>query len=254
MRESVKKAFHAFSEPLEGRVHHLYLDVKCLPTTGVGNLVETILDVLALPWKRPDGSLASRNEVVAMYQVVIERKDLAPKGGMIFAKLTNLRLTDEDVDALVERRLALNEITLLKRMPGIADWPADAELFIHSWAWAVGAAARYPRMIEALNKKQFDDAARECTINPQIGTIVKRNEYNRRLLSNASRVQAFHFDPDVVYFPRDLLDDVKEMETVPALENPISEDDAGAARRQATLDTVSHELPEPEDTTLENDD
>lgn len=254
MRQAVKDAFHKFSEPLEGRVHHLYLDVKCLPTTGVGNLVETLLDVLALPWKRPDGSRAGRNEIVAMYETVLNHKELAPKGGMIFAKLTNLRLTDEDVDELVDQRLEMNHATLLRRMPNIADWPADAELFIHSWAWAVGAAAKYPRMIEALNEKRFDDAARECTINPQIGTIVKRNEWNRRLLSNASRVQAFHFDPDVVYFPRDLLDEVKELPTDPAVENPITEDDGGVARRRATLDTVSHDPPEPEDTSLENDD
>lgn len=245
MKAAVREAFHRFSTPLEGRCYHLYLDVKKLPTTGVGNLVATLPEVRALPWKRPDGTDASPDEVIAMYATVKAHEELAPAGGMAFAKLTTLRLTDEGVDALVERRLTMNHALLSRSFDDLDEWPADAQLFIHSWAWAVGPAARYPSMFAALRRGDFIAASAECIINPQIGTIVERNRRNRILLWNAATVVQDKLDRDVVYWPRGLVEEarraaIKEAPTLPELEDPISEDDGGASRRDATLDTVEH--------------
>ena len=41
IRQSVIDRWHEFSEPLEGRVNSMYLDVKGLVTTCVGNLIDT---------------------------------------------------------------------------------------------------------------------------------------------------------------------------------------------------------------------
>lgn len=248
MKASVREAFHRFSTPLEGRCYHLYLDVKKLPTTGVGNLVATLPEVRALPWKRPDGTDAAPDEVIAMWATVKAHEELAPAGGMAFAKLTTLRLTDEGVDALVERRLQMNHLQLARRFPDLDEWPADAQLFIHSWAWAVGPAAPYPLMSAALRRGDFIAAAGECIINPQVGTIVERNRRNQMLLWNAATVVQDKLDPDVVYWPRDLVEErrqaIKEAPTLPELPDPISEDDGGASRHQATLDTVEHPFDE----------
>src|SRR5262249_1550380 len=40
MRDSVRTAFLPFSEPLEARVPFMYLDIKSLVSTGVGNLLD----------------------------------------------------------------------------------------------------------------------------------------------------------------------------------------------------------------------
>lgn len=247
IRQAVLDKWQLFSEDLEGRCYHLYLDSKGLMTTGVGNLVDTFVEVAALPWKRPDGSRASREEVAAAYASVRAKTDWALIGGnnRLWRSLTSIRLSPEDVDALVRRKLNSNHAILEKRFPEIGDWPADAELFLHSWAWAVGANGHFPLMNEALRLKDFGAAMLECTITHDgkkaYGTLVTRNERNRVLLRNASRVQAFHFDPEVVYWPDDLSALVKEAETLSELpEAPSTEDDGGAARRAATLDTVEH--------------
>lgn len=40
MHQSVREAFFPFSEPLEGRVRFMYLDINSLVSTGVGNLLD----------------------------------------------------------------------------------------------------------------------------------------------------------------------------------------------------------------------
>ena len=49
MRESVRRGFIGFSAPFEGRLHYMYLDVKGLVTTGVGNLIDSVGAAQALP-------------------------------------------------------------------------------------------------------------------------------------------------------------------------------------------------------------
>jgi hypothetical protein len=252
MRASAQAVWHKFSEPLEGRVYHMYLDVKGLVTTGVGNLIDTPQAAAALPWKRPSGDPATRDEIVSAWQLVKSRQDLAPRGGnhAEFHKLTALRLSPDDVDAMVRKHLASDEAHLRKRVPDYDDLPADAQLMLHSWAWAVGPAANYPRMFDALLAGDFIAAAGQCTINPQKGTIVERNRRNILLLWNAATVVQDKLDPDTVYWPRDLVEErrqaIKEAPTLPEVENPVSEDDGGASRRQATLDTVEHPFDEKE--------
>ena len=251
MKASAQAIWHKFSEPLEGRCYHMYLDQakpEPLVTTGVGNMLPTVGAAIALPWRRPSGDFATRNEVAAAYQLVNSRKDLSPLGGNhpAWHALTALRLLPEDVDALVRRHLASDEMHLRKLLPDYDELPADAQLMLHSWAWAVGPAAAYPRMLEALRAGDFIAAAAECTINPQKGTIVERNRRNVLLLWNAATVVQDKLDPDVVYWPRDLVEEarraaVKEAPTLPSLpDGPVSEDDGGAARHKATLDTVEH--------------
>jgi hypothetical protein len=40
VHDSVRAAFPVFSEPLEGRLNVMYLDIKSLESTGVGNLLD----------------------------------------------------------------------------------------------------------------------------------------------------------------------------------------------------------------------
>lgn len=212
MRPAVKAAWHEFSTPLEGRVHCMYLDSaepEGFVTTAVGILIDPMHTALHLPWKRSDGTLATTAEVVAVWQRV-KNMQLLKHRALPQRSDPTLRLTDEDIDALVERKLESNHLLLLRRFPDLDSWPADAQLAIHSWAWAVGAASPYPRMSAHLRAGDFERAATECTINPQRGTIVDRNARNRVLLTNAARVVAHGLDPDVLYWPRELAAEFSE--------------------------------------------
>ncbi len=208
MRPAVLAAFHSFSTPLEGRCPFLYLDSADpgLVTVGVGNLVEPVGVAMALPFVRPDGSAATRTEIFTSWQVVKGRQDLRKHGGMVYGGLkgNELRLTSEAIDALVASKLDAVDRQLAAKFDDWEHWPADAQLALLSWAWAVGAVAKYPNMVAALRMGDFVEASKECTINPQRGTIIERNARNRTLLRNAGYVMAAKLNPEALYWPQEL--------------------------------------------------
>ncbi len=215
MREVVRPAFHVFSADLEGKeVPFMYLDSvglnkrgeedgtgrKGLVTIATGCLIDPLVMATGLPFVHPDGHPATMADIVACWNLVKSRQDLRRHGGGIYAGLAgnSLRLTASATRNLVDKRLAWFDAELENLFPDWADWPACAQLFGLSWAWAVGVHAKYPKMIALLRERDFAGAAWECTINPNRGTIVTRNERNRALLHNADRVQAYGLDPDLL--------------------------------------------------------
>src|SRR4029453_7562541 len=61
---SIRDGFLAFSRPLEGRVPWMYLDIKGLVTTGVGNLIDPVGLASKLPFvHKGDGSPASEVDI-----------------------------------------------------------------------------------------------------------------------------------------------------------------------------------------------
>ena len=204
MRSAVRANFVSFTAPLEGVVYWMYADVKNLITTGIGNLIDPVAAALDLPWKRPDGSRATRDEIALAWHTVKDDPRAAPLGHLYAARLTTLRLTPEDVSALVLGKLDANDTALRKRFPEWEQFPADAQLATHSMAWACGPAFRFSKLEAALRARDFLLAAEECHMrtdgNPG---IVPRNTANRILYRNAALVR----DPEVLYWPRDLATD-----------------------------------------------
>lgn len=204
---------HDFARDLEGRVNCMYLDAAeplGLVTTGLGNLIDPIDLALHLPWINQDaGRPATQSEVIANWNAV---KAMQPNKlkGLPLRSSSDLILDDAALDELVLQRLQNNHAIMLRRWPSLESWPLDAELFVHSWAWAVGANAAYPRMTRCLRARNFAGAAEEATINPQVGTIKVRNQRNQVLLANAQIVETDcsaggctqHYDQ--LYWPSDL--------------------------------------------------
>ena len=99
MRDAVATAFPAFTAHFEGRCTWMYQDVLGLVTSGCGNLLDPAQYAVSLPWKKPDGSLASIDEIRQGWQDV---KDAPNKRLAAFYQgVCDLRLSDDDVDALV---------------------------------------------------------------------------------------------------------------------------------------------------------
>lgn len=216
MRPIIPIRWHGFSEDLEGRTTWPYLCTAEKVTVGVGNMIEPLSTAQALPWQNTaTGMPATRDEVAVYYAAVKSRTDLARLGGGHFRNVSPLRLTEADVDRLVARKLAEVDRQMAGMFPAWDSWPADGQLALLSWAWAVGGASPYPRMFAALRAGDWLAAAEEAEINPKIGTIIKRNARNRILLRNASVVVHDGLDPGVIYWPRDLLADATP--TLPAL-------------------------------------
>lgn len=201
MRPSVRSAFITFTTPLEGRVNYMYLDVKGLVTTGVGNLIDNPSDAQRLPWFRGDMQKANPGEIADAWNTVKKRKDLALQGGGVYKKLTSLRLSETAVDALVYEKLDEMDKYLTGRFPAYKDFPADGQLALLSMSWALGPAFKFPKFEAALSAGDFMLAAEECRIRGE-GTISQRNIANKLMFVNAARVTLQKSDHDILHYPK----------------------------------------------------
>lgn len=192
MHAAVRDVWVAFNEPLEGIVTRLYADVKGLVTTGMGNLVDPMSLAMGLPWELPDGTRASRDQVQAAWLAVKTDPMCATKGWKYAIGLpaNKVRLSDSAVQDLILRRLDANDGSMKTRFTDWEDRPADAQLAIHSMAWAMGPGffIKFPRFTKHFIAGDYQAAAGECFISPAKGTVVERNRRNHGLLMAASLV------------------------------------------------------------------
>lgn len=201
MWPAVRRIFAEWSAQFEGRVPWPYLDqakdAKGNPTpiltVGIGNAVLTLTDMLALPWVHKGSSRpATKDEITAAWNAVHARADLAPHGGGAFEGVTDLRLTDDAIDAIVDEDLDAKASALTPSFPGIDAWPADAQLLLFSMAWALGVGKlqhEFPRFCGFMRAEDFRGAATEAHIREEGNPgIIPRNVANQRLAANAAHV------------------------------------------------------------------
>lgn len=224
MRPSVEDSFVGFTRDLEGPTNWMYLDVLGYVTTGYGNKIDTPASACALPWRRPDGSYATRDEILADWANVRSRIDMAKAGGGAFAKVARLRLDAQGVSDLVRGTMMRVDADMKRRYPDWESWPACAQMACMSLAWACGDNYDFPNMDRALANRDFETASREIEMTKEHNPgndLRRRNAANETLMRNAARVEAYHLDPDILDWVHVL--GVAEAETQPELANPASE-------------------------------
>jgi len=244
MHDAVKAAWHAFSEPLEGSVHWMYLDVRGLVTTGVGNLIDPVSEALKLPWKYKDGTPATKDAIAKAWRALKSQPELSKRHYRYAERITNLYLSDEDIDALVDQRMRSNEEYFAKTLVGFASFPADAQLAIHSMAWAVGAGftAKFPNFTRAAVTQDWVAARAACLIrtagNPG---VVPRNKQNQLCFDNAALVAARAFPRHGLYWPLSLRVELEKGDTEPPArpEQPTAPD-GPTAKDLERLQQVTH--------------
>jgi len=116
MFPSVQTAFRSFSEKFEGCVSYMYLDIKGLVTVGVGNLVDPVALAQALPFRfknKPEiptpGAPATPDQIAAEWQKLKGNANLAREGFKACEPITELELSDDDIDSLILARVTGNE-------------------------------------------------------------------------------------------------------------------------------------------------
>lgn len=198
MHENVRKSFIPFNEPLEGRVRFMYLDIKNLVSTGVGNLLDAddpehfgsnpspLPDIYTINWlDKTSGAPASRSEILGEYTRV-KFSGTAHASLQEKEKITRLKVSDGEINKLVTRKLMSFEGILRQRDPfaTLDHWPADGQLGLFSMAWALGPAFRFPKFQAAAAVGDWLAMARECrmteTGNPG---IISRNVRNGLLFT-----------------------------------------------------------------------
>jgi hypothetical protein len=255
MRASVRAAFVAFTEPLEGKVDHFYQDVRGLITIAIGNLVDPLAYAMVLPMvDRVTGARASRDEIAREWQRVKADASLARLGHRAAAQVTRLKLTEEGIQGLVLSKLDEMDRALLGRFPSWEAQPADGQLLVLSMSWALGPHFRFPKFEEAFRRGDYRACADECKMSEEGNAGVRpRNAANRLLALNAANVVECDGDYGTLWWPRKA---ENERKTVPQFLNesegpepllageasegslPITEDDGGAARWAATRDSL----------------
>ncbi len=215
LAQPVVNAFPSFSIKYEGYTPYMYSDSKGYVTTGIGNLIDPIGSALGLPWKRPDGSLASQQEIIDAWNTV--KQAYPGVQSTASQSLTSLRLDKDGIAKLVHGKMSANQGVLSSRYPGIAKLPADSQLALHSYSWAWGPA--FSRVWGALGQ-QFDAAINaqphpdfitaasvaqqaslhEESINPG---IIARDAANMLMFQNAAKVIAGKGKTDTLSFPLD---------------------------------------------------
>ena len=203
MRQSVIEIFPEFSKKFEGRVAWMYLDIKGLVTTGVGNLIDPVGAAMCLPFvHRSDMSLASPSEIAAEWSSIKHHVELAKQGHRSASKFCKLMLTDDSIDVLVRQKLLANEKYLRRRFAEWDEWSADAQLAVLSMAWAMGAG--FTRVFKTFTKncetQHWADASANCSINSKGNPgVIPRNAADRALLLAAQSVKDNDEDPEPLY-------------------------------------------------------
>lgn len=186
MRDSVIKAFPAFTQRFEGCLRYMYLDVLGLVTTGRGNLIDPLPMALPLPWKHGDGTPANQEEITEEWQQIKARSSLDKAGGGAYFHLATLLLDQVDVDKLTVKKAMQMDSVLKGRFPEWDIWPASAQLGALSLAWACGPRFHYPRFEAAAHNQDWVICAEECTINSTNNPgVMPRNAANKRLFRAA---------------------------------------------------------------------
>ena len=215
MRQAVSDGFYDWSKQYEGAVNSCYQDVKGLVSIGVGILADPVGLMLSLPLRWKDGTLATPGDIRAEYERIkalgkgtIADGNPAAMGGWTYAKpYCNLHLDDAGMHYVVERKLSEMETILKRRYPNWDAYPADAQLGVMSYSWAMGPTYQFPapKFARAVLTSQWLTASNECHLQESGNPGVKpRNAAMDLLFRNASVVEAQQMDPDVLYFPRDL--------------------------------------------------
>ena len=184
MRPSVLSVVDDYQCQFEGRIPWMYLDVKSLVTVGVGNLIDPVARAVDLPFRKPDGALATPAEIYTEWHTV-KASDTAAKGAGACRDITTLRLTRPDIDALVENAARSFECELTGLFPQWETWPANAQLGMLGVAWAVGVGkikSGFSKFVAACKRMDWATAAQECLVN-SLGNpgVVPRNRFNRNL-------------------------------------------------------------------------
>lgn len=183
----------------------MYLDTHDPPlvTTGVGDLIDPISEALKLPWLvKSTGQRATSDQIAGEWRRIKSLVMLAKQGTHVWAGVTTLFLSQASIDALVLSRLDAND-RILSQIFNMAVMPADAQLAVHSLAWAMGPNFHFPLFSAACAKRDWAGAAAQCKMDDSHNAgLTSRNAANFHLLTNAAQVEAEGMDRGTLYYPQ----------------------------------------------------
>lgn len=172
----------AFNTPLEAEVPTLYDDIKGLPTVADGILVPNVAAAVAMRWLRPDGSLASPDEIAAeWYRVQSMQKAMA---WWKYQSPTGLHLGPDELERVTLARFDDDIAILTKTFPALLSWPWQAIAGAMSMAWAMGPGfpASWLLWSSAARNMAWMSCAADCEIRWKDNPGVRPRDFAQQAL------------------------------------------------------------------------
>ena len=165
MHQSAQNQIIDHLSVFEGVVPYMYLDVRGLVTTGIGNLLDPLSTYgrKVRFYRRSDLGFATEAEVKAEFALV--KSKCVPGGGApqrafavytAFEPLTKLRVYPEDIKAAVLVSLAAQETWIRSQLGRDYDLlPADVQVMLVQMGYAGSLKSRLPELGPPLKKRDY---------------------------------------------------------------------------------------------------
>ena len=169
----------------EGCVPYMYLCTGGEVTIGMGHAIPTSADASQLTWEA-GGVTAAPAQAAADYESVA-----AAQKGMLasaYAGLTQCRMSDPDIEALVEADVQAFEAQLAAALPNWNSYPEPAQeaLFDMAFNLGLGGLKKFPKMLAAIDAGDWATAAAQ---SHRQGIGESRNQAIAALFQSAAAPQ-----------------------------------------------------------------
>jgi GH24 family phage-related lysozyme (muramidase) len=203
----------AFLGEYEGRHRTMYLDVNHNVTTGIGIMLETEGEAMAIAWARRDRR-AWANQQERQTAARDEYRRIQAGGA---PRDSEIVLLPNTITQLFQSYATDSETTLKSVFSEFDQFPADAQLgmLAHTWLRPSAAGIRAwheGRYMEAINQRNWDEAGQESLWGALIRPTQPRQEARRRamlrMFHNAALVeeargQGHSIPVSMLFYPRE---------------------------------------------------
>ena len=144
-------------EKFEGRIRYMYRCTGGEVTVGIGHAIFSAADAVQLKWE------VGADQAAAGFGAVAAE----PKGhpAQHYEGLSTSRMNDAAIDALAAADIERFTKLLKDKLPQWDTFPAPAQAALFDMAYNLGIEGllhKFPHMLNAVNRGDWETAAREC--------------------------------------------------------------------------------------------
>lgn len=155
----LNRSMERLKRPLmEGYKDYIYIDSEGYISTGVGANIDNKADFMKLDWRIGD-RLATNIEKETAYNDFVKLKHLKNYKAETFKKQSNLRLSEETINSLLENHLRKDLRALREGIDGFDDFPLELQEVLLDIRFNTGNLARsnWPKLRKALDEKNLTE-------------------------------------------------------------------------------------------------
>jgi len=180
-------------ETYEGFVSWLYCDDRGFVTVGIGNLVRSPDDAVALPMHWKDTGKTATDEEKRAAWIAVNDAFRKTAGAVHYRRCSDLRITNAFALELVKQRLQSEFLPALRKLYHSFDtWPKSAKRAEIDMVYNLGVhgLSKFANHVAALQRGDFTTAAAECVRSEPGATAAicrkPRNKWAVRMFDQAA--------------------------------------------------------------------